>query len=98
MNSTIDVIELDVSETKSIDKFIDEFKSRFGTADVLLNNAGMAFKGDAFDRNVVDTTFQTNFYGTVDLSEKFLPYINKNGKIITVGSQAGTFNNTIKND
>ncbi len=27
-----------------------------------------------------------------------MPYINKNGKIITVGSQAGTFNYTIKND
>jgi len=34
----------------------------------LLNNAGIAFKGDAFDLEIVKTTFKTNFYGTVELT------------------------------
>ena len=55
----------------------------------MVNNAAIAFKGDAFDENVVKETFQPNFFGTVDLSEKFLPLLNQNGKIVTLGSRAG---------
>jgi len=51
----------------------------------------MAFKGDAFDENVVKTTFQTNYYGTVELTEKMKPYIKDSGKIIFVGSMAGKY-------
>lgn len=51
----------------------------------------MAFKGDAFDTHVVEQTFKTNFYGTVDLTEKLLPYIAENGKVIFVGSSAGKY-------
>lgn len=49
----------------------------------------MAFKGDEFNEHVVKTTLQTNFYGTVELSEKMIPYIKSSGKIIIVGSSAG---------
>lgn len=64
-------------------------KKQFGKIDVLLNNSGIAFKGDDFDASIVETTFRTNFYGTVELSEKLLPLIQKNGKIIFVGSSFG---------
>ena len=30
-----------------------------------------------------------NFYGTIDLTEKILPFISNNGKIVTLGSMAG---------
>jgi len=50
-----------------------------------VNDAGVATKGDSFDAQIVQETFQTNFYGTIELSEKMIPNINKNGKIITVG-------------
>jgi hypothetical protein len=30
-----------------------------------------------------------NFFGTVELSEKILPLLSDNGKIVTVGSMAG---------
>lgn len=51
----------------------------------------MAFKGDAFDADVVEQTFKTNFYGTVDLSEKMIPYIRDSGKIIFIGSSVGKY-------
>jgi short-subunit dehydrogenase len=35
------------------------------------------------------TSIIQNFYGTIDLTEKILPYIVDYGKIITVGSTAG---------
>lgn len=57
--------------------------------DVLVNNAGMAFKGDEFNHEIVATTFKTNFYGTVELTEKFLPFLNERGKVVIIGSTAG---------
>jgi len=39
----------------------------------------------------VDETFNVNYYGTVDLTEKLLPYIAKDGKIVNVSSSLGKF-------
>lgn len=46
----------------------------------------MAFKGDAFDENVVNRTFQTNYYGTLNTINSFLPLMNPKGRIINVSS------------
>eukprot|EP01017_Pseudomicrothorax_dubius_P037419 TRINITY_DN5481_c0_g1_i1.p1 TRINITY_DN5481_c0_g1~~TRINITY_DN5481_c0_g1_i1.p1 ORF type:complete len:297 (-),score=48.91 TRINITY_DN5481_c0_g1_i1:58-948(-) len=81
--------QLDVSNPESIDSFTKWVSNTFGKVDILLNNAGMAWKGDAFNEEVVRTTFQTNFYGTIELTEKMLPLINDSGKIVTITSSAG---------
>lgn len=80
---------LDISKTESIDKFVQWVKDSGKKIDCLINNAGMAYKGDVFNEEVVRVTFQTNFYGTIDFTEKMLPYIVDSGKIITVASSAG---------
>ena len=85
----IKIEQLDVADSGSIDKFVSNIKEKFGKVDALINNAGFAFKGDAFGPEVVRDTFQPNFYGTIELSEKMIDYIKDYGKIITVGSQAG---------
>lgn len=87
----VKVEQLDISSPQSIDKFISIISNRAEKIDALINNAGMAYKGDQFDIDVVKNTFQTNFYGTVSLTEKILPFITSEGKIITVGSSAGKF-------
>jgi short-subunit dehydrogenase len=71
-----------------------------------VNNAGVAAKGDTFDLDVFNYTFQTvtyfliqNFYGTIDFTEKILPLLSNNGKIVTLGSMAGKMSfNRIKNE
>ncbi|CAK89176.1 unnamed protein product (macronuclear) [Paramecium tetraurelia] len=85
----IDIIELDISSSDSIDKFIQEFTTRFHSADILINNAAVAVKTDDFNFEIVQYTFKPNFYGTVELTEKFIPLLAQNGKIITIGSQVG---------
>ena len=82
---------LDVSNPQSIDQFVSNISKGVGKIDALINNAGMAYKGDEFNIDVVKNTFQTNFYGTVLLTEKMLEFINDEGKIIIVGSSAGKF-------
>ena len=95
-NSKIHVEQLDLSDNNSITTFANSIKKKYHQIDILVNNAGIAAKGDAFDVDVFNFTFQTvhiylsqNFYGTIDLTEKILPFISNNGKIVTLGSMAG---------
>jgi NAD(P)-dependent dehydrogenase (short-subunit alcohol dehydrogenase family) len=47
--------------------------------DVLVNNAGMAYKGNAFNEEVARTTLATNYYGTKNVTAHFLPLIRDYG-------------------
>lgn len=85
------VHELDLSKTESIDSFVKWVKESGKKIDCLINNAGVFLRGQALTEEVVRTTFQTNFYGTVDITEKLLPYITDSGKIVFVGSILGSF-------
>lgn len=80
---------LDITSAKSIQEFCDSLEKENIFVDILLNNAGMAYKGDAFNETVVRETLQTNFYGTVELTEKMFKNMRSNGKIICIGSSAG---------
>lgn len=88
--------ELDVSKTESVDKFVQWVKDSGNKIDCLINNAGMALKGDTFNEDkekltaaMVEETFQLNFYGTINFTEKVLPYIVDSGKIVTITSGLG---------
>mgnify|MGYP000901248975 CR=1 FL=1 len=48
-NAKIHVEELDVSNKNSIQGFVNVVADKYKTIDVLINNAGVARKGDAFD-------------------------------------------------
>jgi len=85
----VKIAQLDISDSKSIDNFVEWVSKNYGKVDALINNAGMAFKGDAFGADVVATTFKTNYYGTIELTEKMKNLINDNGKIVIIGSSAG---------
>lgn len=66
----------------------------------MLNNAGVATKtDDPIDMKAYDYTFNTNFFGTIRFTEKALPLLKDNGKVIFLGSMAGPmFYNRIKKD
>lgn len=81
--------QLDISKSASIDAFIEVVKQKYSPVHVLVNNAGAAVKGDAFDAEVIRWTYATNYYGTVELIEKILPLLAQQGKIVTLGSTAG---------
>eukprot|EP00743_Colponemidia_sp_Colp-15_P003890 GILK01004198.1.p1 GENE.GILK01004198.1~~GILK01004198.1.p1 ORF type:complete len:293 (-),score=48.78 GILK01004198.1:147-977(-) len=81
--------QLDLTDKASIQRVATFLKDLYGGLDVLINNAGMAFKGDAFDSHVVETTIRTNFYGTMDVCDALLPLIREGGRVVNVGSTAG---------
>ena len=61
--------------------------------DVLINNAGYLVTGLAEETSVElgKQQFETNFWGTVKLTNELLSYFRKQrqGKIITIGSMLG---------
>lgn len=81
--------QLDISDSNSIDKFIEWIKEeRNAKVDVLVNNAGVFFDAEELVEERLET-LKINFLGTVELTEKLLPYLSKDGKIINISSENG---------
>jgi len=86
--NTLTYHQLDINDEKSIDTFVDWLKNTSGKLDVLLNNAGVAYNNptDIQKINIV----KTNFFSVINLTEKLLPLLTADGKIIMVSSILGT--------
>lgn len=86
---------IDLDDNKSIQAAAERFKEKFGGLDVLINNAGMAFKGSRFDEEVARVTMGTNYFGTQSVCHAFFPLLNENARVSTVSSMMGqmTLNN-----
>jgi carbonyl reductase 1 len=83
---------LDLLQPETIPKFRDYIQSLKRPVDILINNAGMAYKGDAFDEKVARETVGCNYFGTKLLTEALLPFIQPDGgRIVFVSSRAGNF-------
>ncbi|KNC98968.1 uncharacterized protein SPPG_05924 [Spizellomyces punctatus DAOM BR117] len=88
-NIQVQFLQLDISSPESINTAAKKIHETAGHVDVLINNAAIAFKGDAFDDNVARQTVDTNYTGTKNVTLAFLPLVPKNGRIINVSSSAG---------
>lgn len=85
-------VNLDVCSQKSIDQAVKEAYERFGTIDVLVNNAGFGYRSAVEEGEVeaVNTLFQTNLFGPIALIKAVLPGMRaqKYGFILNVTSIA----------
>jgi NAD(P)-dependent dehydrogenase (short-subunit alcohol dehydrogenase family) len=86
------VIRLDVQDSISIDQAIKADIARFGSIDVLVNNAGFGVF-EATPREKIQEQFDVNVFGAMDVTRAILPHFRKNkaGVIINVSSGAGVF-------
>jgi NAD(P)-dependent dehydrogenase (short-subunit alcohol dehydrogenase family) len=93
MAQRIDVRRLDVTEFDTIPGFVDAIVRDYGRVDVLINNAGFAVAGFAEDLKLeeIRMQFETNFFGTVALTQAVLPVMRrrKSGHIIMISSIGG---------
>ncbi len=94
MSPKVDVQELDVIDTQSIQKLAKYIQSTYGKLDVLINNAGIISE----DSSIVDSdpsdyrkVMETNFYGPWEMIKAFIPLLqkSKDGRIINISSQMG---------
>jgi len=85
--SSITVEELNVVDSASVQHFLEKIEKTLKTVDVLVNNAGINIdKPSTQDKLDV---LNTNFLSTITFTEKVLPLLAKDGKIIMVSSRMG---------
>ncbi|XP_069492221.1 carbonyl reductase [NADPH] 1-like [Ambystoma mexicanum] len=80
--------QLDITNLQSINALRDFLKQEYGGLDVLINNAGIAFKGadpTPFDVQA-EVTLKTNFFATRDVCTQLLPLIKPHGRVVNVSS------------
>ena len=89
----IEVIELDVTDTQSVDQAIAAVVAKAGRIDVLINNAGVASAGvsEAFTDEQAAALFDVNVIGLHRVTRAVLPTLRKqkDGLIINIGSIVG---------
>ncbi|KAE9547347.1 hypothetical protein FO519_009440 [Halicephalobus sp. NKZ332] len=83
--------QLDITKENSVKEFAEFLKKEHNGLDVLINNAGFAFKNDATEPASVqaDVTIGVNYYGTKLVSSHLIPLIRTGGRIVNVCSQMG---------
>ncbi len=86
--STLAYHQLEVTEDKSIESLVSWVEKTFGgKLDVLVNNAGIA-ASDASAESA-RLVIKTNFSSVVKTTEKFLPLLSGDGKILQISSMMG---------
>jgi NAD(P)-dependent dehydrogenase (short-subunit alcohol dehydrogenase family) len=89
----VDVIPLDVTSEESVGSAVDDVIARYGRIDALVNNAGIQIRGYFEDLSDLEIrkVFETNVFGTMNVTRAVLPYMRKSGggRIVIVTSVGG---------
>lgn len=87
------LLQLDITDPQSVAACVQQLFSKVAKLDVFINNAGSLLSGLIEETTLEQgrQQFETNFWGTVQLTQAVLPYLRRqrHGQIITVGSVLG---------
>jgi short-subunit dehydrogenase len=90
---SIQVIELDVSNDKSVKDAINKVLSENKRIDVVVNNAGYVLAGsfEEMSMDEIKSQFETNFFGAIRVIQGVLPTMRnqRNGRIVNLSSMGG---------
>jgi short-subunit dehydrogenase len=88
-------MELDVTKEESMQKAIQEIEQKYGTIDILINNAGYCQNGvvEELTPDELRRQFETNVFGLIRMTQLVLPGMRakRKGRIINIGSVGGDF-------
>jgi NAD(P)-dependent dehydrogenase (short-subunit alcohol dehydrogenase family) len=89
----LEVLQLDVTDDKSVKEAIGKIANERETIDVLVNNAGYALVGSLEELFIQEfkEQFETNVFGVIRVLQEVLPIMRKlrHGIIVNIGSVAG---------
>jgi NAD(P)-dependent dehydrogenase (short-subunit alcohol dehydrogenase family) len=94
--TNVDHLQIDVADSRSIQKAKEELEARVEALDILINNAGIAGPQPqriaTTDIGILRTVFETNFFGAVQTTRHFLPLLQKSAApvIVNVSSELGS--------
>ncbi|XP_049267583.1 carbonyl reductase [NADPH] 1 [Rhipicephalus sanguineus] len=83
--------QLDIDDLESIKRFRDFLKSTYGGLDVLVNNAGIAYKvsSTAPFSEQAEVTVKTNFFGTLNVCKELFPLLRPHARVVNLSSVCG---------
>ncbi|XP_070263324.1 carbonyl reductase [NADPH] 3 [Myotis yumanensis] len=84
--------QLDIDDLQSIRALRDFLRKEYGGLNVLVNNAGIAFKVNdptPFDVQA-EVTLKTNFFATRNVCNELLPIIKPHGRVVNISSLLGS--------
>ena len=92
-NLSLEVLQLDVTDDKSVVDAVTMISNRHQRNDVLVNNAGYEHHGavEELSMEEIRAQFETNFFGAVRVMKAVLPMMRKqrSGTIVNVSSIGG---------
>ncbi|GAB3130620.1 SDR family oxidoreductase [Tsukamurella serpentis] len=87
----VEYLALDLSSRESIERCA----AAAGGVDIVVNNAGESQSGalEELPADAIDRLFQTNVFGAVQLTQKLLPQMRRDGygRVVMVGSMLASF-------
>ena len=82
-DTRITPVILDVTDPTQIQRAVEQVDS----LDILINNAGVSVPDDLSDRSAFEQHLAVNLYGTLDVTQAFLPALTRSqGAVINVVS------------
>eukprot|EP00850_Spirogloea_muscicola_P016435 SM000133S26801 [mRNA] locus=s133:183225:189279:- [translate_table: standard] len=84
--------QLDITDGASVDAFARWLEQTYGGLDVLVNNAGFAYKGNVFGAAEARQTLDVNYRGTRAVCERLKPLLRSStvgARVVNVCSGAG---------
>jgi NADP-dependent 3-hydroxy acid dehydrogenase YdfG len=85
--------KLDVTDRTAVLRYAEEVVAHFGTVNVIVNNAGIAFTGDiekmTFEQ--IERVMDVDFWGVVNGTKAFLPHLiaSGDGHVVNISSLFG---------
>ncbi|RDW57196.1 putative short chain dehydrogenase protein [Coleophoma crateriformis] len=97
LKGRISVLQIDVTDQKSIAAAKVDVASKFGRLDVLINNAGIAVTRPTDTLTNLRETFETNVFGAAMVTEAFESLLQKSShpRLIYVSSDQGSITNRL---
>ncbi|KAI1371164.1 putative short chain dehydrogenase/reductase [Hypoxylon crocopeplum] len=92
LKGTIQVVQIDLTDRKSINALKEKIEAQFSRLDALVNNGGVLIHTPMDLHDALRTSFETNVFGPMILTETLEPLLQKSAKpyIIYVSSEQGS--------
>lgn len=90
---TPNTVIFDLADTDNVDRAAEEILRCYGQVDVLINNAGVSYRGNILETHisVQRDVMETNYFGPIALTQAILPFMvrRRSGHIVAISSVQG---------
>jgi NAD(P)-dependent dehydrogenase (short-subunit alcohol dehydrogenase family) len=93
IGTQVHATRLDVTDRAAFLRYADEVADEYGTVNIVINNAGIAFTGDVEQMTFeqIERVIDVDFWGVVNGTKAFLPYLieSGDGHVVNISSLFG---------